>query len=109
MEKGDVARVNAALQALHPVVLLDVASDHALLRRYQRPFWAGKHWLEVGRAKVGPDHTASLFGRVRGDFHLLFEIGLWRLVGHIDAGTGRIELPAVIHAAETGLLIPPEE
>src|SRR3954470_14829837 len=109
MEKGDVARVDAALQALHPVVLLDVASDHALLRRYQRPFWAGKRWLEVEGAKIGPDHAAGLFGGIGRHLYFVFEVRLWRLVGHIDAGARRIELPSVIHAAETGLLIPTEE
>jgi hypothetical protein len=48
-------------------------------------------------------------GGISADAHLVLEVALGRLGGHIDAGAGRVELPAVVDAAQTGLFVASEE
>ena len=50
----------------------------------------------------------SSHGRIGGDADLVLEVVLLRLVHHVDAGAGDVELPAVIDAAQAAFLVAPE-
>ena len=63
----------------------------------------------LARPHVGPDEPARLVRRVGVDAHLVLEVALGRLGRHVDAGAGRVELPAVVDAAQTCLLVASEE
>ena len=43
--------------------------------------------------------------RVGAGAHLVLEVGLGRLRRHVDAGAGRVELPAVVDAAQAFLFV----
>ena len=104
-----VRGVDAAFQPLQPVALLDHLGDVAMRFRRLRPgeFRQRRHVLH--RAEIGPDDAAQLGGRIRGEAHLVLEVVLFRLVHHVDAGAGHVELPAVIDAAQAAFFVAPEE
>src|SRR5438309_1521217 len=54
---------------------------------------------------VGPDQSAALLARVGDGRDLRAEVTLSRLVGHVDAVARDVELPAVVDAAQTRLLV----
>jgi hypothetical protein len=48
-------------------------------------------------------------GRVSDSADFVFEVGFWRLIGHIDTAPRNVELPAVVDAAQAVLLVSSEE
>src|SRR5207247_6258176 len=61
----------------------------------RRPTWS----------HVCPENSAALGARIRRCSDFLLELALGRLAGHVDAGTGHIEFPPVIDAAQAVVLI----
>ena len=55
------------------------------------------------------DHAAGLAGAVCCLADLVFEAAISGLIRHIDAGTRRVKLPAVIHATQPALLAAAKE
>src|SRR5579859_4131448 len=109
VQKRNVAGVDAALQTLRPVVLLDVPTDDALLGWDQRSLWARQRRTFISGPHVDPDDATGLFGRIRGGSDFLPEVRLRWLVGHVNARAVDVELPAVIDAAEPVFLVSSEE
>ena len=101
--------VDVALKALHPVALaqdggdgvLAVGAHVGLEVRQGRELRAGAH--------VGPDDAVALLAGVGRDLHLVLEVGLGGLGGHVDAVAADVVLPAVVDAADAGLLVATEE
>ena len=60
------------------------------------------------RAEIGPDDAAQLAGGIGRQAHLVLEVVFLRLVHHVDAGAGDVELPAVIDAAQPAFLVAAE-
>ena len=60
-------------------------------------------------SEVGPHDAAALVCRIRHGLDFGFEVGLRRLVRHVDAVAVDVELPAVVDAAQAGFFIAAEE
>ena len=101
--------VDAALQPLQPVAPLHHLVDAPVGLRHLRPLELGHRRLQLGRAHVDPDDVAHLRRGVGGDLHLVLEVALGGLGGHVDAVAVHVELPAVVDAAQPGLLVAAEE
>src|SRR3972149_4343450 len=69
----------------------------------------GQGRLLLLRSHVDPDQAAPLRRRVSRRLDLLLEVRLRRLRGHVDAVAFRVELPAVVDAAQAALLVAAEE
>ena len=108
MQEGDVARIDAAFHGLQPVALLQPLRGEGLLRRHHREFPLRQRRLVVGRPHIGPQHVADLHQRVGGQLDLLAEAALNRLGRHVHALPIHIVFPAVIGAAQAGLLVAAE-
>src|SRR5690606_9334342 len=63
----------------------------------------------LARAHVGPDDATALVRAVRLRVHLVLEIALGGLRGHVNAGARDVEFPAVVDAAQAFLFVAPEE
>src|SRR5215831_8490821 len=109
MEDGHVRGVDAALEPLQPVALLDHLRDVAMRGRRLRPREVGRRRPSVGGAEVSPDDTARFHRGIAARSDLVRELELRGLVHHVDATAVHVELPAVVDAAEPTLLVPPEE
>ena len=75
---------------------------------------ATKHIDGQGRclgagAHIDPDEAGALDGAIGLGLHLVLEVLLWRHARHVDALARRVELPAVIEAADTAFLVAAEE
>jgi len=103
-----VRRVDAAFQRLQPIALLDHLGDVAIGFRRLRPSEFRQRRDLLGRAHIRPHDAAQLAGRIRGDADLVLEVVFLRLVHHVDAGAGHVELPAVIDAAQAAFLVASE-
>src|SRR5262249_8097327 len=64
--------------------------------------------LLVRRAHIGPQHRPALHQRIGLELDLLAEAALARLGGDVDALPGHVVFPAVIGAAQAGLLVAAE-
>src|SRR5262249_43874610 len=96
VQEGDVCRIDIAFEALHPVAVRDHLGGAPLVLRHLFRTEVTEDGLLVRWAHVGPDDAAGLMRRVGSDTHLALEVRFGRLRGHVDAGTGRFELPAVV-------------
>ena len=105
VQEGRVAGVDLALEALEVVGAQVPLLLPAVLRRQRGPFELGQGRLPVLRPHIGPDIAAPLGGRIGFGPHLAPEVGLGRLVRHLDAVAVHVELPAVIDAAQAALLV----
>ena len=108
MQEGDVARIDPALHGLQPVAFLQALGDEGLIGRNGREFPFRQRRLLVGRAHIGPQHRPALHQRVGLELDLLAEAALARLGGDVDALAGHVVFPAVIGAAQAGLLVAAE-
>src|SRR5579859_1237629 len=104
-----MTRVDAPLQPLHPVVLLDVSGDDALLRWNKRPLGPRQWRTFVGWTHVDPDDASGFFGRIGRSSDFVLEVGLGWLVRHIDARAVGSELPAVVDAPDATFFVSAEE
>jgi len=91
-----VARVDVAFERLHPVALALVDLDARV--RQQRGLEVGQRRRRLTRPEIGPDEAGALHARIGDGPHLLLEVALLGLVGHVDAPAADVELPAVVHA-----------
>jgi len=102
--------VDTALKTLEPVALLEDFVHRTVLRRDLRPLEQRRGWASICGPHVGPDDAALLFGWVRGDADLVFEVGGLRLRRHVRAAAFNVELPAVVDAADAVFFVAsPEE
>src|SRR5215207_6141937 len=69
----------------------------------------GEFRLVLGRTHIGPHHAATLETRIRFGFDARLKVVIARLARKVDAVTFDVELPAVIDAAQPGLLIASQE
>src|SRR5579864_1771213 len=104
-----MAGVDAALQSLHPVVLLDVSGDDALLRWDKRPLWPRQSRTFLGRTHIDPDDASGFLGRIRRGSDFVLEVGFGWLIGHIDARAVGGELPAVVDTSDATFFVSAEE
>ena len=70
---------------------------------------SGKGGGGLARAHVRPQRLVALDDRVRDGADLVLEVGLGGLVGHLEAGAGCVEFPAVVVAGEAGVLVAAKE
>ena len=100
-----VRGVDAALQTLQPVALLNDFRHVAIGFRRLRPgeFRHRRHVLD--RTEIRPDDAAEFARRIRCEPDLVLEVILRRFVHHVGAGAGDVELPTVINAAQTALFV----
>src|SRR5207248_122594 len=63
----------------------------------------------LARTEIRPDNSTALPGRIGDRLHLLPEVRLRRFIGHINAVTGGVKLPSVVHTAQAVFLVPAEE
>src|SRR3954447_19569941 len=73
------------------------------------PDHVGQWRRNLARSHVDPDKPVPLHAWIRLDADLAPKVAFRRLVRHIDARAGCIELPTVIDAAQAGFLISAEE
>ena len=109
VQDGDVRGVDAALEALQPVALLDDLGDVAVRGRRLRPREVRQRRPVLRRSEVGPDDAARLRRRVGRGADLVREAQLLRLVHHVHAAAVDVELPAVVDAAQAAVLVAAEE
>src|SRR5437870_689799 len=64
---------------------------------------------QLGGPHVRPDETTPLDAGICLHRDLIFEAAFCWLVRHVDTHARHVVFPAVIHASEAFLLIPPEE
>ena len=100
-----VRGVDAAFHGLQVVALLQPTRDKDVAVGQGAPLQRRWFGLVTGRAHVGPHDAAALNTRVGLDAHALGY--LWR-TGHIDTGTGAVELEAVVGAADAAFLVAAE-
>ena len=100
--------IEASLEGLEPVALLQRLRHVQVRGRLASPFEPGRRRQVFGRAHVRPDHSPRLLRRIRRDPHLVFELVLRQLVGHLHARALEVELPAVEHAPQAVLLVASE-
>ena len=98
--------VDATLQRLQPVALLDDLGSMAVGLGLTRELERGLRGRLLLRPHVGPDDAADLHRGVRRDTHLAAEVILFGLVRHVHARAIHVELPAVVDAADAVLLVP---
>ena len=101
--------VDAALDGLGVVVLLEVPGDVAVAVRHARPLELRHRLHLLLRAHVRPEDAAALPDGVGLQPDLVPEVAVGRLGRHVDAPAVDVELPAVVGAAEAVLLVAPEE
>ena len=102
-----MGRVEVTFEGLQPGAvaqeLLDpTAGQHVRLQARQL---RRRH----ARAHVDPDDAVALLGRVGNRAYLVLEVRFGGLRRHVDAGAGRVELPAVVDAAQPVFLVSSEE
>ena len=104
-----MGRVDLALHALGIVGGLQPPRQMAVRVRDTRPLKLGQFRLQFGRSHVDPDQAAPLLRGVGLDLHLVAEVALRRLVGHLHADAVHVVLPAVVDAAQPALLVASKE
>src|SRR5712691_11844528 len=109
MQNGNMRGVDAALETLEPVALLDDLGDVAMRGGRLGPGEVRRRRPALRGAEIGPDDPARFHRRIGASADLVREPQLFRLVHHVHAPAFDVELPAVVDAAEPALLIPPEE
>jgi hypothetical protein len=109
MQNRRVRGVDAALERLEPVALLDHFRHVAVGCRRLRPGELGQGRLEIRRAHVRPDDAAQLDRGIGRLADLVLEGELFRLVHHVHAAAADVELPAVVDAPQPALLVTAEE
>src|SRR5439155_27258421 len=98
-----VAGVDVALERLHPVAraLIDgdrAAGEHGRLEPRQR-------WWRLAWAEISPHESAALDARIRARTDLVLERAAGGLDRHVEAASTHVELPAVVHAAQSLRLV----
>src|SRR6516225_7317339 len=109
MEKADMAGIHVAFERLQPVAVLGVLGEISLARRHMQPFEIGQRRRILLRSHEGPDHAAALLAWIGKLADAVLETALRRLVRSVQASARAIEFPAVIDAAQSVLLVAPEE
>ena len=108
VQKRDMARIDAALDRLEEVALLQALRDIALLGRHQRPFEARRGGLQFRRPHIGPDDAATLEAGIGFELDPAAHPGFFGLGGQVGALAVHVVFPTVIGAAQPALLVPPE-
>ena len=114
MQHRHMERIDDVLEMLQPVARNDrrpAAADRgivgldefALVHRLQA-IVARQHRLLLRRSHVGEDQAVVLFQRIPGLAHLVPEAAAVRLARLLQAMAGRVELPAVVAAADAVVL-----
>jgi len=110
MQKTDVTGVDLSLHELEPVGMEEHFRDVTMGFRDVVDFKVWDRRLRVSRAHIGPNEPPSFDSRIRGDSEdFRFERLSLRSVGDVKAITVDVNLPAVISAPETTVLIATEE
>src|SRR6185437_779401 len=106
VQKRRMRRVDLAFDGLQPVALLNADRDVHLLLWDHVPLEV-RQWRKIGlvRAHIGPDHSVTLLAGISLDPNTFLEAAANRLARHIRYGTGHIELPAVINASQSAILV----
>src|SRR5438105_4087001 len=105
-----MAGVDAALDSLRPIVLLQTFGYQDVLTWNQRPLELLHLRHGFRRTHVSPDATARFTCRIRPQLDLVFEAQLTGFVWHVDALPTRVVLPTVVGTADAFFLVaPPEE
>ena len=100
--------VDLALDRLQVVAIaLDHADVDLVFRRIED--LEGGQRRRLARAHVDPDHAGALDRLVGLGMDLVLEVLLRRHARHVDALARRVELPAVIEAAQAAFLVAAEE
>ena len=99
-----MAGVDAALERLEPVALLDALRDERVALRQERPLQRGQGRGRARRPHVGPDHSSLVDAGVGDVTHLRREARLRGLTGHLQTLPVQAVLPAVIDAAHARVL-----
>src|SRR5262245_53998799 len=105
MQEIDVHAVNAAFKCLQPVAFLDESGHRSVRRRNLRPVEERWRRLPLRGTHVGPDNTADLVSRVGSYPNSVLEVAGQGLRWHVHAATIDVELPTVVNATESLLLV----
>jgi hypothetical protein len=108
VQEAEVARVEVALDSLQPIASALQSPTALFVGRGVELLEVRKRRGRLARAHVGP-HNATRFDTsvgVRPDLPL--EVATPRFVRHVHTGTGGIELPPVVDAADPVALTSPE-
>ena len=101
--------VDVALQRLHEVVDLQPLGYVAVLHRHHVPLEVRQGRSGFPGAHVRPYDPVPLLAGVRLDADLVLEGLALRSIGHVDARPGGVELPSMVDAPESVLLVASEE
>src|SRR2546427_6497663 len=85
MEERRVNGIEASLEGLEPVALLQRLRHVEVRGRLASPFEPGRRRHVFGRAHVRPDYAPRLLRRIGRDPHFVFELVLRQLVWHLHA------------------------
>src|SRR6478672_7297980 len=105
MKEGAVSEVELVLYGLEPV------GSHLELFRKNVGGWAvaecevGEWWCGLRRPHVRPQHSALLHHWVGGDSLSRLRGGVVRDIRHVDALPVHVELPTVVDAPQSALLV----
>ena len=109
VQYGCVGGVNSPLQGLQPVAYLPVFGYMTVGFRYLRPLKIRRRRPFARLAHIGPDDAALLQCRVGGNAYFTGIVAARRFVHHIQAVAVYVELPTVVHAAESALFVASQE
>ena len=109
VEEPGMARVDVALQRLHPVALPLERRKLHVVGVDAEPFEVRHRRRRLPAAHVRPDHAAGLPARIGALTHLVPEVALSGLARHVHAAPAHVVLPAVVDAAQAAGLVPSEE
>src|SRR5439155_15013726 len=101
--------VHLAFPALHVITLLKDVVDVVLAFREHVRFEVGQGRRGLAWTHVRPDDPAALYAGIGYGADLALEVAFGGLGGHVDAGAGDVELPAVVDAAQALFFVPTEE
>ena len=106
VQVGDVGRVDIAFHRLHPVAGRELLAGHVLAggRPVGSEVPERRHGLP--RPQVSPDDPAGFVRGISAHPDLLAE--RHRLTRHVHAPAVYVERPPVVHAANSGVLVPAE-
>ena len=109
VQKGDVRRIEIAFQRLRVVALEELLGDELAAHRQLAPAeirWSGRL---CKRPHVSPHDPVALRAPIRRGPQLFPVIAVGWPVRHLEAASARVELPAMVDAAQSAFFVAPEE
>src|SRR5215472_12755727 len=104
-----MAGVRAGFQRLKVIRLYVGLTQPSVFSWNHRPLKLWEPRRQFRGAHIYPDNAAAFCSWIGGGLHLMPEIAICGLIGHVRTVADRVEFPAVVHASQARLLVAAEE